>query len=490
MVALAFWQRWSVLSASPFPIGIDGYFYPIQVRSLLEHGALQYPASPLTFWFMAPFAAATDPIVGAKLGAALGTALIAMPAYGVGARLGKSRGAGLLAAALASASAGSVYLSLEFVKQGIGLTIAVAALWCVLCAIETPSRSRLAIAGAAVLAAILTHKMAAALIVIVAVPAAIEEARARGGLRGRRLIYVMLAALVTIVVALVVGAVAPQRLVTTTDLGLAGGLLSATAHWSAPALVTPHLTLAFDHEAAIGGVLALVAAILVLRGPWFAGGERVAALVIVALGLGIGLPWLAVDDPQGLGFRLRIAAFVPMALSAALVARGALAFVLGHRDRPEGARVREIILALAAAALFARGIHADRTEGQVLTHPALAAAAMAATDQIPANATVIVPERHILFMIAWYTRAPVSLKPDPIPYAHRVRIFGLAFIGANSPLDHALDAARADPSVTPPIGLHPRHRNGLVLVTEPTWDWMLAHLPPRSRSYFAAWPTI
>ena len=119
LVAWSFLQRWEMLAVSPFPVGIDGYFYPIQVRALLEDGALRYPSSPLTFWWMAPFAAASDPITGAKLGAALGTALIALPAYGVGARFGRSRGAGLVAASLAATSASSLYLATEFVKQGI-----------------------------------------------------------------------------------------------------------------------------------------------------------------------------------------------------------------------------------------------------------------------------------------------------------------------------------------------------------------------------------
>jgi hypothetical protein len=71
LVVWSFIQRWNVLSASPFPIGVDGYFYPVQLRSLLETGELQYPASPLAFWLLAPFAAATDPMTGAKLGAAV-----------------------------------------------------------------------------------------------------------------------------------------------------------------------------------------------------------------------------------------------------------------------------------------------------------------------------------------------------------------------------------------------------------------------------------
>ena len=91
MAAISAWQRWQILDATPYPVGVDGYFYPIQVRSILEHGVLRYPASPVAFYWMAPFAAVTDPIVGAKLGAAIGCALIAVPAFGVGAKLGGSQ---------------------------------------------------------------------------------------------------------------------------------------------------------------------------------------------------------------------------------------------------------------------------------------------------------------------------------------------------------------------------------------------------------------
>ena len=71
LVAWSFVQRWHVLASSPYPLGVDGYFYPVQVRALLEHGSLQYPSAPLTFWWMAPFAAVAGPIVGAAIAAAL-----------------------------------------------------------------------------------------------------------------------------------------------------------------------------------------------------------------------------------------------------------------------------------------------------------------------------------------------------------------------------------------------------------------------------------
>jgi hypothetical protein len=88
VTALAIWRRWSLLADTPYPVGIDGYFYPIQLRALLERGELAYADFPLAFYALAPFAAATDPIVGAKLGSAILGGLAVVPAYEIGARLG------------------------------------------------------------------------------------------------------------------------------------------------------------------------------------------------------------------------------------------------------------------------------------------------------------------------------------------------------------------------------------------------------------------
>ncbi len=482
MVAISAWQRWLILDATPFPVGVDGYFYPIQVRSLLEHGTLAYPSSPLTFWWMAPFAAATgDPIVGAKLGAALGCALVAIPAYFLGKRLGGGVGSGLVAAALATSSAGSAYLTFEFVKQGIGITVGTLSTYATwrLQRREIPGArginlAQIGVACVGAIATLLAHKLAFAIFVILAAPMLVV--RARSSMFGRRLIYAVLAALAAVVILAVAGTLMPRRLPSPADLGLLQHLFAAP-HWSLPALIAPHATLTFRHEALIAGVICVAAAIVLRRcdDPF----RRALGWPVVALGLAIALPWLAVDDPQGLGFRLRIIAFVPMALGAAIVA-GALPI-------PR----RDVVLAVLAAALFALGATRDLTKGEVVMHPALAAAAANAAGKIPPGATVIVPERRILYPVQWYTRAPVSLRPEPVPYAHRVRLFGLAFIGGEgSPLDHALDDARHEPTIDPPIGLHPNYRNGLVLVTEPTWDWLLAHLPPETRRYFERWPTL
>jgi len=476
LVAWSFWLRWDVLTSSPFPLGIDGYYYPVQVRGLLAHGHLVHPASPLAFWWMAPFALATDPIAGAKLGAALGGALVALPAYGVGARLGGGRGAGFVAAALATCSATSTYLSIEFAKQGIGLTLAVAAVWALLRALEQPSRRRIAVAAGFALATLLAHKLAGALVVIVAVPAVIEEARGRGALRGRRLVYTLGAIVAALGALAVLGLVFPERLASPADLALARGLVTTDLRWDAPVLAGPSLVL--GHEPLWAGVVALAAAtVLLVQRAERPSGARVVAWIAIALGVVLALPVIDATDPQGLAMRLRVAAFVPLALC------GAIFIGVARRWWWIGA-----IVALALVVVLAQH---DRREGRVLAHPALVAASAALADHVPADAVVVASERHVAFMIEWYADAAITLHPESVPYARRVRVLlPLSPASAGFPLGRALAAARRDPVIDPPIDLHPGLRDGFVLVTEPTWEWILTQLPPRSRRHWEAWPTI
>ena len=481
LIAWSVIQRWQLLTASPFPLGVDGYFYPVELRGVLDHGGLAYPASPLAFYLLAPFAAITDPITGAKLGAAVYGALIAAPMYGVAARLGGGRGAGLLAAALATTSLGSLYLTVEFVKNSLGLTVALTALWLILRATERPSAARIVGAALGVIAAYATHKMAAALVVVVAVPAVLSAGAAHGALRGRRLLIAIGGVVGAAIVAIALGAAAPERFLSAGDLALGHDLLAATPRWTAPALARPGGDLQLGYDALVGGVLAAIAI------GWALAGRRPrvpgAGWPIVALALVIGVPFLAVADRQGLGFRLRAAAFVPTALAAALVARAVLGTYV-HRAR--------VLVALAVVLGLGRAIAAprDAIDGEIVTHPALVTAAEALASRVPAGAVLVVPERHIAFMLAWYTGAPVAIDPSRVPPPLRYRVLPLHFIGQGSALDRALIAARAEPGIAPPIGAHPSHANGLVLVAEPTWRWLLDHVPPGDRARLAAWPTI
>jgi hypothetical protein len=502
LAAWSAWQRWEVLSATPWPVGVDGWYYPLQLRALLERGELAYPAAPLTFWLMAPIAALLDdPIAAAKLVAAVGGALVALPAYARGRRAGGLAG-GLVAAVLAVSGGGSFFLSLEFVKNGLGLTVGLTAVWLGLRALEAPGRGRIAAAALGLIATALTHKMGVLLALALLVPAAIVELRHRG-IAARRVRPLLAGAGAVMALVLVAGVLAPQRFAGPADLRLLEGAVSGPLEWQLPALAVDQgkggtYRLWLGHQGLIAAASA--AALLLAVGLARLAGGRVArrhgqrgasadqprpadaamlwsAFALVAVG---AWPALDVADPDALGFRLRVASFAPGAIVAAAAA-GRLLGVLGGEWR---------LIAATALSLVWLAVRDPRpTEGMVDTEVPMVSACVALRGVLPPDAVVITAERHLGFQVAWFARVPVRLRPEPVPHARRYRMIALGMIGFNSPLDQALRAARAQPQLAPPIGLHPGHPNGLVIIPEATWDWVLTQLPPRSQAWWRRWHT-
>lgn len=492
LVGWAAVTRARFLFASPYPLGIDGYFYPIQLRALLDGGHLYYPSSPLVLWLMAPLAAVTDPITGAKLGAALGTAAVALPVYFVGRRVSGDRAIGVLAAVLAATSASSFYLSVEFVKSGIGMTFAAVYLALLGSAVARPTRARIAAAALSLVAAFAAHKLAGAL-ALMSTPAPLWVAwRARGGrlsLTDRRLRLALLAAAVAIAALVAAGLLAPTRFPGLRDVALLGDLFTGSPDFTIPALdLGRGPALRFGLEAPIAGALALAAAGLLVAGrrwPAIAGDlpARDRALVVgpAAFALLAVCPWLDAADPQGLAFRLRVVLFVPLAVCAAFVAGRALA-----RATPlvRGA----LVIGFACGWIVSRP--PTSTEGTVTEQPHMVAAMMAARGVVPDGDVVICPQRSLVFMYTWYTGRPARTRPEPVPHDHRWRLLPSRLI--HRELHAALDRMRAErpPGLTLPRGLHPRHRNGVVLVPEASWDWLMAHVSPPVRAIYQRWQTI
>jgi hypothetical protein len=119
----------------------------------------------------------------------------------------------------------------------------------------------------------------------------------------------------------------------------------------------------------------------------------------------------------------------------------------------------------------------------------MVAAIAALPGRLPPDAVVITSERHLGFMVVWYARLPVRLRPEPVPPARRWRLLAGNRIGLGSPLDRALRAAHDQPGLVSPIGTHPRDPSGLVLVPEATWDWVLTQVPPATARHWRAWST-
>lgn len=505
LAAWSVWQRWELLDSSPYPVGVDGWYYPIQIRALLERGELAYPAAPLTFWLMAPVALVTDPITAAKIIAALGGGIVAVPAFLLGRRvagaapvsmrpaatpLGGAAG-GLVAAVLATTGGGSFYLSLEFVKNGLGLTVALTAAWLGLRALERPTAAGLVIAALALAAAVLTHKMSALLAAVLLVPAIVAELRER---RVSREVWRLLGVVAALAVATVVaaGVLAPQRFINPGDLALLDGAFTGPGEPTLPALAVPHpgratYRLMLGHQGLIAAAagLAFLGAVVAARVTASVRAEARAAeraLVWSAFALLVitAWPWLDVADPDALGFRLRVAAFAPASIvAAAAVGRAVASLELPWR----------LVAVAPALATWVVVRPAAPTEGMVRTEIPMVAATAAIAGTLPKDAVIISAERHLGFQAVWFSRMPLRLRPERVPPQRRWRMIPLGIIGPESPLDHALRDARAHPALAPPIGLHPVHPNGLVLVPEATWEWVLGQLPPRSQQWWREWHT-
>ncbi len=493
LVCWAFWQRCAFLATSPYPFGIDGYFYPIELRSLLENGTLYYPTAPLTLWLMAPLAAVSDPIVGAKIGAALGSALLAVPVYFLGRRASGDRVCGLLAAVLVATSVESFYLTVEFVKNGVALAVGAAYLCALSRALDRPGARRIAIAIGGFAAVVLAHKLVAVFCAICTVPMVVAKVRASGwgpswSDRKTR-VGVGVAAVLGLSLA-ALGVALPDRFVGGDDLRLFGSLFTTRADFGLPVLALANgKGLQFGHEVAIAAALALAALAVLFASRRFpalrtgAARPHDRALIVgpALVALLVANPWLEITDPQGLGFRLRLIAFVPLALCGAAVA----ASVLGRL--PSAFRAA-LLVGFAFGWIASRPALTDEGVVEVPSH--MQAAILAMDGVVPSDQVVICPERHLMFMVTWYTRAHARLRPEGVPENLRWRLLPSALI--SRAMHRAIDRARRDPppGVPRPRGLHPRHRNGVVLMREATWKWILGQLPPRQRARYEEWRTI
>lgn len=500
LVVFAFVIRARFLLANPYPYGIDGYYYAVQVRELVEHGRLNYAGAPVTFLWLAPFGAAFGPIVGVKLGAAAASALAVIPAYDLGRRIAGARVPALIGAVLVAISAQSQFLTREFVKQGVGLTVVFLFLAVLAWLGEQPTRRRAAAAGAVLGLAFFTHKTAFAFCLLLGAPALVAL--------GRRLAppwraRVLVAGAVALLALVGVSALMPAVGLGLGDLRHAADLFHTHADLSAPALVFRRVTVTFGYESLIAAGFAALAIVVGLA-------RRPRVLPPLVLGaaltaLFLALPWLDPHDPQGAVFRLRAAGFVTLPpLVAFVLARGATVLpsaVVENLGRERLAELRDLILiGLALGLSWARPSRA--AEGVQPVHPALVTAVRALEGVVPEGAIVVCNDRQVAFMARYYAGVPIRLHPlppapapAPVPApgapteAPRFRLIPLGRMHDDLPA--ALTSLRRErpAGVAPTMDLHPFDENGLVLIPESTFAWLLERVRPATRRRYLAWDT-
>ena len=454
--------RLQFLCGSPFAVGVDGYYYAVQVRALVETGQLYYPHPSLALYAIAPLAVLAGPVAAVKITASLAGGGLVVVAFATGRRLGGGALPGALCAAWVATSPGAFYLSAEFVETELGLLWVGIAILAVLRALERGSAARILLAVAAGLCTIATHPLAGAILCALTLPALSGIAVRRPRISTLALVGVLVVLLSTAWVLACHDGVALVRDAWTPE-----------ARWGLPALSTPRTTRWFGGEPLQAVAVALGASVVLLRSstPHRRGHDAV-LWSVVGLCLFIGLPWLDVGDPQGLGFRLRIVAFFPASIAVAAVGRVKV-------RHPRLVAVLGVVGMLVAR----RPVYVDPV---VATHPALIEGARRVRAHVPADAVVIVPDRHLMFMVTWASMVPARLQPASVPSDRRWRLLPRRSI--TPPLQRALaEALRTD--LDSPVALHPDDRLGLVLLHERDWQQVLAALPPPEQERWRrTWP--
>jgi len=470
LIALAGWMRWRFLTTtSNMPLGIDGFYYAVQLRSLLGGQGLYYPASPMAFWLMLPGAWVLGPVDGAKFGAALGTALAAAPVYALVRRATGERAAGLLGAALITTAAGSFQLAAEFVKQGIGLTLALTFVATLAAGLDAPKGTgrtvRLTLAALLFAATFLTHLTSVGVALVFAAPL-LWVALTEGGPAGMIRPVVIGAAGLAILAALV------PLFVPTVRQGMGLGHLFGPASFEYLRDTGSHF------EVATAAIAALLAGMFLMAGP---GSSRQRALLIgpVAFGILLALPWLSQDDPQGLTYRLRIMAFVPLALCVPAVLASVAAKAAGRVPR---LLLAAVILVLLAFVPFREPPHVVTQNGMLMP----GAAAIAGLT--PPDAVIIVNAREDAFMVKW--AADRESRTSLPPAAGTRPLFRLA-IGDLLPRG-VLDGlprfeAELAAGLPRPVHLLAKHPRSMILFAEPTWQALLASVAPADRAALEPW---
>ena len=210
---------------------------------------------------------------------------------------------------------------------------------------------------------------------------------------------------------------------------------------------------------------------------------RALGFTVAGLGLALALPWLDVSSADGLGFRMRLIAYLPWALCTAIVVGAGLRTL--SKLPPRTTTIVTTIVVIASL-VFAVTRKQNRREGVVFTDEHMVSAISAANAYL-GKSYVIVTDRHIGFMTQYYGETDAHLVAEPFPAKTTWRLLTGNFISRNAGLRDVIRQAQNAEGVAPPIGVHPLHPMGVVIMPEATWQWILPRLPDQSRDRLAAW---
>jgi hypothetical protein len=150
-----------------YATGFDGYYYALQVKSLIHNGEILNGDNSIVFVLLRLFSFFIPDVVAAnKVAAIVLCSLAALPFFLLARRLTGSLAAAVAASLAFSLSFSQIYMTFEIVKNGVSVLFAAAALYCLARFFEGKASK----AGALVFfgLAFFTHKAAAGTLIVMA----------------------------------------------------------------------------------------------------------------------------------------------------------------------------------------------------------------------------------------------------------------------------------------------------------------------------------
>ena len=164
VVALIFtaWHDAALLMRHPVAVGIDGYYYVLQLNELAAHGRFYFPTrTPLVLYVLTVLKHLTgDTIIAIKIGSVLFHALLCLGIFAVIASTIRNLWLGVLGSTLAAVSGLHLYALSEFVNNTGALVLLLWSGWCLIRLTQTRRRIWITASVILLVAACFSHRSA------------------------------------------------------------------------------------------------------------------------------------------------------------------------------------------------------------------------------------------------------------------------------------------------------------------------------------------
>ncbi|MGI8641506.1 MAG: hypothetical protein ACR2MG_16370 [Pyrinomonadaceae bacterium] len=169
ILGFAVWQDSNLLFQSPVSVGIDGYYYVLQVNSLREFGHLYFPTNlPLVLYFLTAISFLTsDAIFAVKLGAIILQVLLCLGAAALLQTTTKNAWLAAFGVFLIAFSVLHLYFLSEFLSNLGALMCLIWSAFGIIRTLQTKKKPWLVFSGLMLFAAILSHRSAFGLIILI-----------------------------------------------------------------------------------------------------------------------------------------------------------------------------------------------------------------------------------------------------------------------------------------------------------------------------------